>query len=569
VDGDRLSDKPAMGSSLGISGFSIVSPIILDLDGDGNELVPASASSAAFDLDGDGKADDTSWFGSGDAMLFLDRDGDGKVTGAGEISFVSDPENAGSSLEGLKAFDTNKDGKLSAADLDFGKFRLWQDRNGDGAATAAEITTLAASGIASLSLTATPTNARPAAGEAVALAIGQFTRTDGTQGMLSDSALSYLPSAAATNARIELRNQSFDRKRDKYQITAQGGQLFVAPVKSKGALDPGSGRIEAASLLSFKGKTIGMLAPIILDLDGDGVEMVERGKSKARFDMDGDGTRDDTGWVGKGDGFLVIDRDGDGLITGAAELSFLSEKPGARSDLEALAALDSNRDRKIDATDLRFGELKVWVDGNRNGITDSGELKTLRDLNIASIDLAAAATQQSVKPGQNILLATGSFTLADGTVRSLGDSALAFRPSRGGAGAAGAGSDSARFVPDGVRRPVDEIGQLTGPTPDLTSALRSGLGKGGPSMGPSGLSFGLPPEVNPFDYFAGAERSERGSQDQPGEGDAEAGPADGGLSSLDLKVARMIQSMAVFGRSQGEAELHDRARDTPRFDYFA
>ncbi|HEX8125218.1 MAG TPA: hypothetical protein VF548_06515 [Allosphingosinicella sp.] len=569
MDGDRLSDKPAMGSSLGISGFSIVSPIILDLDGDGNELVPASASSAAFDLDGDGKADDTSWFGSGDAMLFLDRDGDGKVTGAGEISFVSDPENAGSSLEGLKAFDTNKDGKLSAADLDFGKFRLWQDRNGDGAATAAEITTLAASGIASLSLTATPTNARPAAGEAVALAIGQFTRTDGTQGMLSDSALSYLPSAAATNARIELRNQSFDRKRDKYQITAQGGQLFVAPVKSKGALDPGSGRIEAASLLSFKGKTIGMLAPIILDLDGDGVEMVERGKSKARFDMDGDGTRDDTGWVGKGDGFLVIDRDGDGLITGAAELSFLSEKPGARSDLEALAALDSNRDRKIDATDLRFGELKVWVDGNRNGITDSGELKTLRDLNIASIDLAAAATQQSVKPGQNILLATGSFTLADGTVRSLGDSALAFRPSRGGAGAAGAGSDSARFVPDGVRRPVDEIGQLTGPTPDLTSALRSGLGKGGPSMGPSGLSFGLPPEVNPFDYFAGAERSERGSQDQPGEGDAEAGPADGGLSSLDLKVARMIQSMAVFGRSQGEAELHDRARDTPRFDYFA
>ena len=35
------------------------------------------------------------------------------------------------------------------------------------------------------------------------------------------------------------------------------------------------------------------------------------------------------------------------------------------------------------------------------------------------INLAGTATQQSVKPGENILLATGSFTLTNGTVRSL------------------------------------------------------------------------------------------------------------------------------------------------------
>ncbi|HEX8306932.1 MAG TPA: hypothetical protein VF645_00760 [Allosphingosinicella sp.] len=570
MDGDRLSDKDAIVGSPAISGLSIASAIILDMDGDGNELVPASASSAGFDMDGDGKPDDTSWFGSGDAILFLDRDGNGTVTDASEIAFVGDFENARSSLDGLKAFDTDKDGKLSSADSDFGKFGLWQDRNGDGAATAAEITTLAASGVLSLSLAGTPTNVPAAAGEAVALATGHFTRTDGTQGMLADSALSYFPSAAGTNARIDLRDRSFDRKRGKYQITAQGGQLFVAPVKAKGALDPGSGRIEAATLLNFKGKTIGMLAPIILDLDGDGVEMVARGKSKARFDMDGDGTRDDTGWAGKGDGFLVIDRDNDGLITGAAELSFLSEKPGARSDLEALAALDSNRDRKIDATDLRFGELKVWVDGNRNGITDAGELRTLQDLNIASIDLAGAATQQSVKPGQNILLATGSFTLADGTVRSLGDAALAFKPSRGAAAVRlGAGSGPGGGAPDGVRRPAEEPRQLPGPEPELTSALRSGLGDDRPSMGSSGLSFGLSPEVSPFDYFAGASPGDPGSQAVSLGGDTDSAPADSGLSSLDLRVALMVQSMAGFGRSHGEAELRDKGRDAPRFDYFA
>ncbi|HEX8623529.1 MAG TPA: hypothetical protein VF782_00475, partial [Allosphingosinicella sp.] len=265
MDGDRLNDKVAMGSSAGISGLSIVSPIILDIDGDGNELIPASASNAAFDLDGDGKPDDTSWFGSGDAMLFLDRDGNGTVTDAKEFSFVGDLEGARSSLEGLKAFDTDKDGKLSAADADFGKFRLWQDRNGDGVATAAEITTLAVSKIASLSLAGTPTNLAAAAGSAVAIATGQFTRADGTQGMLSDAALSYLPAAAGRDGRIDVGRQSFDGKAKKYHIVAQGGELFVSLTRAKGDVDPGSGRIGPATLLSFKGKTIGMLAPIILD----------------------------------------------------------------------------------------------------------------------------------------------------------------------------------------------------------------------------------------------------------------------------------------------------------------
>jgi hypothetical protein len=575
-----------MGSGLGISGLSIVSPIVLDLDGDGNELIPASASNAVFDMNGDGKPDDTSWFGSGDAILFLDRDGNGTVSGARELSFIADLENARSGLEGLKAFDTNKDGKLSAADAEFGKFRLWQDRNGDGVATAAEITTLAASSIASLSLAGTPTNVPAAAGSAVAVATGQFTRADGTKGMLSDAALSYFSGTAGTNRGIDVARQSFARKRGKYQVTAQGGQLFVALTKAKGALDPGSGRIGPATLLSFKGKTIGMLAPIILDLDGDGVEMVARGKSKAWFDMDGDGNRDDTGWVGKGDGFLVIDRNNDGLITGAAELSFLTEKPGARSDLEALAALDSNRDRKIDATDLRFGELKVWVDSNRNGFTDAGELRTLQSLNIASIDLAAAATEQSVKPGQNILLATGSFTLNDGTVRSLGDAALAFRPSQSGGAVLAAVTQLGLGLPEGLRdgipgldltqSEIAELQQLREDQVELSSALRSGLDDNRLSVGSSGLSMGLPPGTNPFDHFADLPTQTPGQhrQDMPemqaaasGEGGAVAPLA--GSASLDSKVALMIQTMAAFGRSQGEAELNNRERDVPRFDYFA
>ncbi|HEX8625649.1 MAG TPA: hypothetical protein VF782_11290, partial [Allosphingosinicella sp.] len=281
---------------------------------------------------------------------------------------------------------------------------------------------------------------------------------------------------------------------------------------------------------------------------------------------------------------------------------FLTEKPGARSDLEALAALDSNRDRKIDATDLRFGELKVWVDSNRNGVTDAGELKTLTELNIASIDLASTPTQQKVKVGDNILLATGSFTLADGTVRSLGDAALAFEPARGSASFVGAAGDAFDLnLPDGFRdgppfhgparlaRPF-EAQEMMEAQLELTSALRSGLGNNRFSVGATGLSFEIPAEMNPFDYFADLETgfipvsapvaSARAlglhRQDIPemqvaadlGE-DAHVAPGAGSGSIGDLQVAHMVQTMAAFGRSQGEAERNNRDRDMPRFDYFA
>jgi hypothetical protein len=534
--------------------LSIASPIILDLDGDGSELLSAAESKARFDMDGDGKADDTSWFGAGDAMLFLDRDGNGTVSNAREFSFVQDAENARSDLEGLRAFDTNKDGTLSIADARFGEFRLWQDRNGDGVAAAAEISTLAAVNVVGIGLTGVATNVTANAGSAIAINNGTFVRSDGSKGTLADAALTFFSGNGV--AKIDRASRSFERKGEKYQLISQAGQLFVTLRKAKGEIDPASALIAPATLMKFKDKTFGMLAPVILDLDGDGIELVKRGKSGARFDMDGDGSRDDTGWIGKGDGFLVIDRDNDGRITSATELSFLSEKPDARSDLDALSALDSNGDDKLDASDARFGELKVWVDRNRNGITEQGELKTLQELSIAAISLAGQAVERAGKIGDNMLVATSSFTLTDGTTRSLGDAALAYRPAGGTGGAA----SPAKTAPDD----------------GLLEALRSGLDDGG-----SGLGLGLPEGIDPFEYFSAASgsgaapRSEGatvGRQDLPDlmERIVDDVPTTAvSTTPEDLRLALMVQSMAGFGGSAGEGEAYGRASDQQRFDYFA
>jgi len=550
--------------------LSISSPIVLDLDGDGTELLASSETNAAFDMDGDGKPDDTSWFGAGDAILFLDRDGNGTVTDAKEFSFTQDVANARSDLEGLAAYDSNKDGKLTSADARFGDFRLWQDRNGDGVAATSEITTLAVSKIAAISLTGAPTSTTANPGSAVVINSGSFTKSDGGTGVFADAAFTYFSGTPAARAvAITMARQSFAKKSDKYQIVAEGGQLFVSLKKAKGTLDPSAGRIGPATLISFRGSTFGMLAPIVLDLDGDGIELKDRKDSKASFDMDGDGVRDDTGWIGKGDGLLVVDRNGDGLITTSAELSFLAEKPDAGSDLEALAVFDSNRDRKIDATDLRFGELKVWVDGNRNGITDGGELRSLAEMGIASISLDAAANRQTAKPGDNLLVATGTFTLADGTVRSLGDAALAFKPSGGG----GAAAPLAAARSGGPQLPpsFDEDDRVL---TRLTTSLRAGLDDGFEVGSP----FALPSGADPFEFFAPssaaaqADSTVQHTQNLP----KEALPPEmadsfgtGGLVTADRRVALMAQDMAGFGGFGRESVRLERHQEGLRLDYFA
>lgn len=63
--------------------------------------------------------------------------------------------------------------------------------------------------------------------------------------------------------------------------------------------------------------------PLVLDLDGDGVETTTLSKTTiggVNFNLDAKGLAEKTGWVGKDDGLLVRDLDGDGLITSGREL---------------------------------------------------------------------------------------------------------------------------------------------------------------------------------------------------------------------------------------------------------
>lgn len=210
-----------------------------------------------------------------------------------------------------------------------------------------------------------------------------------------------------------------------YTLTTVSGTTTVVDNQPTTDGNDGTDTLIATEKAEFKGGVqVALATPIALDLDGDGVELVDRKKSKASFDWDGDGKRDQTGWVGKDDGMLAFDRNGDGKIAGYNELSFVDDKPGAKSDLDGLSAFDSNHDGIFSADDDAFAKFSLWRDRNGNGVSDKGELMTLAQAGIASIILAGTAVNRSWGWDDNLVINTGSFTRTDGSESALDDVAL-------------------------------------------------------------------------------------------------------------------------------------------------
>jgi hypothetical protein len=522
--------------------MGVTSPIILDLDGLGVQTVSASDSRARYDMDGDGLADDTSWFGRTEGMLFLDRNGDGKVSNAGEFSFIGDVAGAHSDLEGLRAWDSNHDGILSVLDVRFNDFKIWQDKDSDGVAEDGEVMSLTTAGVKSLNLTGTAVTGNTAPGDVVVVNKGTYTRTNGATMEFIDAALTYY-SAQDALPEVDDMAQSFAKKSKKYGITFAGGEMFVGLKKAADDLDPRAGQLGLVSSMTFKNKTVGVFSPIILDLDGDGVEM-KKLKKGATFDVDGDGRADRVGWTGSGDGFLVIDRDGDGKITDGSELTFGAEDADARNALEALSALDNNNDNVIDDKDARFGELKVWIDGNRNGVTDAGELKGLTELGIKSIGLSAHNLQGQAKIGSNALISTAVFTRTDGTTGTVGDTALSFKSI----------SSTALAALSVLRSPLAETMTGWNHVGDLDSMLERLRDRVTENLPESALAARLH-----TDQFGDEVPLVETAGENPSMADA-----------AHQLVALMTQNMAAFGTDLGHADSIRRDHDGPaRFDFFA
>lgn len=225
-------------------------------------------------------------------------------------------------------------------------------------------------------------------------------------------------------------NAKFAGLKSSYSLATSGGSTQIVDNAPTADGNDGTDQIVGVETLIFKnGETISLAAPIVLDLDGDGIELADLGAAKAAFDWNGDGLRDSTGWIGKGDGLLVYDRNGDGRVSAAQELSFLNDAPGARSDLEGLRAFDTNGDGSFSDRDAQWRQFHVWRDRDGDGVVDKGELQSMKKAGVASISLAAAPTEQSWAWGENPVMNYGHFTRTNGSLGALADVAMTYSAS--------------------------------------------------------------------------------------------------------------------------------------------
>jgi hypothetical protein len=130
------------------------------------------------------------------------------------------------------------------------------------------------------------------------------------------------------------------------------------------------------------------------------------------FDWYGDGTAPFVDWIGPQFGILALDPGGTGNITSGAQLfgtqTPLSDGTLAANGFAALAQYDADDNGVINWLDPVFANLVLWFDLNSNGVSDPGEIFSLKSQSVYAFYLADHSVDDDTD-------ATGSYVGLDGT----------------------------------------------------------------------------------------------------------------------------------------------------------
>ncbi len=110
-----------------------------------------------------------------------------------------------------------------------------------------------------------------------------------------------------------------------------------------------------------------------------------------------------TSWVSKSDGILFYDYDKT-MSADHKKIVMTEWSKNAKTDFEAvLEVFDTNQDMIFDSKDDKFSDFYVWQDKNSNGAVEEGELKSLKEHGINSINFNESRVSNEEQQEQGIL----------------------------------------------------------------------------------------------------------------------------------------------------------------------
>lgn len=157
-----------------------------------------------------------------------------------------------------------------------------------------------------------------------------------------------------------------------------------------------------------------MTDPLVINLTDNPVSVSDQ---KWMFDIDADGTKDSISMLSNGSGYLVYDKNKDGVINDGSEM--FGSKTG--NGFAELAMYDEDGNGWIDENDSIYKQLSVWVKDSAG----HDKLMSLKEADVGAIYLGSASSEFSLKSAKNNeqnaqVRRTGMYlTEAAGTARSI------------------------------------------------------------------------------------------------------------------------------------------------------
>lgn len=155
-----------------------------------------------------------------------------------------------------------------------------------------------------------------------------------------------------------------------------------------------------------------MRDPLVINFGADSVSLTDQ---YFEFDLEGDGQNEVIASLASGSGYLVLDKNANGIVDNGTELFGTRTGQG----FAELAEYDLDGNLWIDENDEIFSQLQVWV-GDENG---EQQLQTLKEIGVGAIYLGSAEGHFNLHSPTGAVLgdikSSGLVLMEDGEVKTI------------------------------------------------------------------------------------------------------------------------------------------------------